>query len=538
MRATLAVVLLAGCSLDRVDACGDQSGTCLSLQVEGDLSIDALTLHVVGSSLDQTGTSKGAVTALPLAVALLFPDVAASQRIEVSVGVIGSLSDMAVGAGSVISTLVGGQHVSATVHLVGGNPDLAHSLVLDQGVAADHGSTSDAAPLSDAPPPDLEPLACDDHNDCTDDLCDGAPTHMPTSAGTPCGSGGVCNGTGVCGVCLPASKRCSGKQQQSCDAMGQWQNGILCAWPNPVCTAGGCVAAPSCNGLTPSCGASSDQDCCAASTVPGGTFARSYDGVTYTDNSQTASVSSFVLDRYEITVGRFRKFVEAGQGVQTMAPPAGAGAVAGTPASGWDSAWNGNLAVDANALKNALACDANFATWTNSAGANEGRPINCITWYEAFAFCIWDGGRLATEAEWNYAAAGGAQQRVYPWSSPAPSTTIDDLRSSYYVDDTKQCYGDEVSGCTLADLVPVGVKAVGAGVWGQLDLAGNVSEWVLDQADSYPLPCVDCVALTAAAGRRIRGGSFASGSGGVTASFRDVQGPTTRASTTGSRCVY
>ncbi len=49
------------------------------------------------------------------------------------------------------------------------------------------------------------------------------------------------------------------------------------------------------------------------------------------------------------------------------------------------------------------------------AGSNENQPINCVTWYEAFAFCISDGGYLPTAAEWNYAAAGGSDQRAYPF---------------------------------------------------------------------------------------------------------------------------
>ncbi|AUX45468.1 uncharacterized protein SOCE26_069590 [Sorangium cellulosum] len=36
-------------------------------------------------------------------------------------------------------------------------------------------------------------------------------------------------------------------------------------------------------------------------------------------------------------------------------------------------------------------------------------PINRLDWYMALAFCAWNGGRLATEAEWNYAASGGSE---------------------------------------------------------------------------------------------------------------------------------
>ena len=59
-----------------------------------------------------------------------------------------------------------------------------------------------------------------------------------------------------------------------------------------------------------------------------------------------------------------------------------------------------------------------------------------MNWFESYAFCIWDGGFLASEAEWNYAAAGGSEQRYYPWSSPATSTTIDGTYAVFFTSST------------------------------------------------------------------------------------------------------
>jgi formylglycine-generating enzyme required for sulfatase activity len=267
---------------------------------------------------------------------------------------------------------------------------------------------------------------------------------------------------------------------------------------------------PSCSGLAATCGPSGNESCCTSLLVPGGTFYRSYDGVDFTDKSYPATVDSFYLDKYEITVGRFRQFVNQGMGTQTRPPSAGDGAHPGITGSGWDSTWKTNLAANTAALTTNLKCWAGYQTWTDTAGNNESMPVNCLDWYTAFAFCAWDGGRLPTEAEWNYAAAGGNEQRYYPWSDPPTSTTVSDSYAVY------NCDG-------LCIPLNVGSKSpTGDGKWGQSDLAGNVWEWTLDWYHTYQTPCNNCADITdaSASSRVVRGGGFGYSASGLRSAYR------------------
>jgi formylglycine-generating enzyme required for sulfatase activity len=251
-------------------------------------------------------------------------------------------------------------------------------------------------------------------------------------------------------------------------------------------------------------------------------------------SSCVGSVSDFRLDRYEITVGRFRAFMNAGMGTRANPPAAGTGADPHIANSGWESSYDANLA-DAGALTAALKCDPPRFTWTDVPLANENRPINCITWYEAFAFCIWDGGRLPTELEWEFAAAGGNEQRAYPWGNTAPGP---DAMLAVH-----DCYygGTGLSSCSdFTNIAPVGSAPLGNGKWGQADLAGNVWEWNFDWlSQGYLMSCVDCANLVPSvppSGRSIRGGCFNCTATTLGAYYRNWGYPDRR-SAYGARCA-
>lgn len=290
------------------------------------------------------------------------------------------------------------------------------------------------------------------------------------------------------------------------------------------------VAGRSCVGLPRTCGPTGTEDCCASAVVPGGTFNRSNDAMF------SATVSDFRLDVYEITVGRFRRFVAE---YPASKPAAGSGrnphVIADT---GWDAGWP--LPTDQAALIRQLKCDsASNYTWRDLPDTSENLPMNCIDWLVAYAFCIWDGGRLPTEAEWNYAAAGGSEQRYYPWSVPPSSTTIDM---------TMAVFGVPYSTSGTPPVARVGSRSPqGDGKWGHADLAGNLWELTRDQLDlgfTYANPCVDCISpepvnptTSSFPGDAIRGGGFLHSPFDLWTGKRSNIGPAIPEADIGARCA-
>jgi formylglycine-generating enzyme required for sulfatase activity len=261
-------------------------------------------------------------------------------------------------------------------------------------------------------------------------------------------------------------------------------------------SSGGAYA--SCDGLPSDCGKYADEWCCQSPLVTGGSFVRNFAGSPVPSGAPTATVSDFRLDKFEITVARYQRFSAAWNA--GYRPTAGSGKHAhlnggrglamsgGGYESGWDPSWNGLVL-------------SRSGPWIEPPDAThyDATPMTGIDWYAAYAFCIWDGGFLPSDTEWNYAAAGGSEQRLFPWSNPPGSATIDCSYANYLnLSGGPPPYGYCYNG--VGGVAPVGSTPKGDGKYGQSDLAGNAWEWTLDWLNS-PLPsCVDCTDTQAPAG--------------------------------------
>lgn len=213
------------------------------------------------------------------------------------------------------------------------------------------------------------------------------------------------------------------------------------------------------------------------------------------------TLSAFGMDRHEVTNGRFATFL-------TARPEWGPSGPAATETNGrYLSHWVGGRVPE----------------------GQEDHPVAFVTWHAAQQFCRWAGGRLPTEAEWEYAARGGGDHE-FPWGDEPPSPA----RVNYHASNLD---------------APTAAGSYPAGALGLHDMAGNVWEWMLDawQEPYPPGPAVDPVgggpipddAIARVEGRRVvRGGSYGGAEVNLRTRWRDSHEALNAVAFVGFRCAY
>lgn len=169
--------------------------------------------------------------------------------------------------------------------------------------------------------------------------------------------------------------------------------------------------------------------------IPAGEFEMgSHTGKNNERPVHTVYVDAFYMDAYEVTNAQYKAFVDANPEwrKENIAEEFHDGV--------YLRLWNGNSYPDDKA----------------------DHPVVYVSWYAAMAYAQWAGKRLPTEAEWEKAARGGLIGKAYPWGD-----TFDATRANY------GRYFNE----------PIAVGQYPPNGYGLYDMAGNVSEWCLDEYD-------------------------------------------------------
>jgi len=164
-------------------------------------------------------------------------------------------------------------------------------------------------------------------------------------------------------------------------------------------------------------------------------------------------------------------------------------------------------------------------------------PVVEVSWYGAQAYCEWVGGRLLTEAEWEYAASG-PENWIFPWGDEYDCT-----RGNFHdwTDEAVPVSFPGERGCDGYDFTsPVDAYPLGASWVGALDLAGNVWDWVGDWGVSfYPSGLqVNPTGPDSGSEKIVRGGSWNNHDWGVRTTMRGDYRPIVTSAYIGFRCAY
>jgi formylglycine-generating enzyme required for sulfatase activity len=229
-------------------------------------------------------------------------------------------------------------------------------------------------------------------------------------------------------------------------------------------------------------------------------------------------LSPFFLDATEVTVGRLRDLLQAGY----------AGPMP--------------LVKDPSDPSNRAFC-----TWVGDGSEDPGLPLNCVPYEAAEAICTFAEGALPTEAQWEHAARGRGQRRLWPWGDDPPACCAVSASRESTPGTVTECPGAgiEVAG---SHAPTEGCTGIGdASRDGVLDLGGSLAEYMRDFLRSYGAPCWRgepgsgiledpvCEDDTGGFTRAQRGGYWAGGLGRTATPWRDASG---EGASSGFRCAY
>jgi formylglycine-generating enzyme required for sulfatase activity len=144
-------------------------------------------------------------------------------------------------------------------------------------------------------------------------------------------------------------------------------------------------------------------------------------------------------------------------------------------------------------------------------------PAVGVSWGDAVDYCSWTGGRLPTEAEWEYTAKGESGS-IYPWGNDFDGNSVNscDLNCD-------ESWADGNIDDGYQESAPVGGYPGGASWVGAMDLAGNVWEWVWDWCGSYTSDDqVNPNGPETGRCKIIRGGAWASPPAGIRTAYRII----------------